>query len=240
MKNLLDRICTATVNGHRRACLESLLHEAFPDRLVVERTAWAPGEAVAETVNYLVPFGRRTGQLILGAHHDAVPGSPGGNDNGAALVQLLVAAHRVQERVRLGATEPDVCFCFWDHEEMFGSRFMGSRTFVEAHRTDPPARAVVFDVSGIGRLYISGRDEAGLADGLATRPTPPSDNLILLGAGIPTTLICALPEAELHSPLPRTWGALHSPADTAERVESATLEAGAAFALDVIARFKAA
>lgn len=191
-------------------------------------------------MNYLVPFGRRTGHLVLGAHHDAVPGSPGGNDNGASLVQLLVATQRIQAGVRLGAAEPDVTFCFWDHEELFGSKFMGSRTFVEAHRTASPARAVVFDVSGIGRLYISGSDAAGLAWDLPKRPTPPSDNLILTAAGIPTSLVCALPLEEMHTPLPRTWGSIHTAADTAERVEAATLEEGAAFALDLVSRFMAA
>ncbi len=124
-------------------------------------------------MNHLLVFGKEGGHLVVGAHYDAVPGSPGANDNAAAVVQLLGAASRLQEQVEQGAPIPDVTFCLWDHEEHFGSVVMGSRTYLEARPQALPEKAVVFDVSGIGEFYVSGKDYAGLAMDLPFRHTPP-------------------------------------------------------------------
>jgi hypothetical protein len=146
---------------------------AFPDRLRIEEHTWDAGADASETVNHLVIFGREGGHLVIGAHYDAVPGSPGANDNGAAIVQLLTAAKLIQERVAAGAPEPNVTFCFWDHEELFGSPCMGSKVFLETHRHTLPLKAVVFDVSGKGDFLVSGGDPAGLAPGLPHAPHHP-------------------------------------------------------------------
>jgi len=191
-------------------------------------------------VNHLVTFGREGGHLVIGAHYDAVPGSPGANDNGAAVVQLLTAAKLIQERVTAGAPEPNVTFCFWDHEELFGSPCMGSKVFLETHRDLLPLKAVVFGVSGKGDFFVSGGDPAGLAPGLPARSTPPSDNLILMRQGIPSTLVCALPVREWSSPCPATWKTLHTEHDTPDQVETRTLERGALLILDMVKRFRAA
>jgi len=239
MRQMLEDLCVNDA-ALRRNRLEAKLLARFGTRLRVERTVWPRGGAAAETVNFLVPFGRMTGHLVLGAHHDAVPGSPGANDNGAAVVQLFEAASRLLGQVEGGAQEPDVTFCFWDHEELYGSEVMGSRLYVHNHAGALPRRAVVFDVSGIGGLYVSSRDGAGLLPGLPARWTPPSDDRILAAAGVPTTLVCALPPAEmrvLHAP---TWDTLHPPGDVPEAVQGETLEAGARLALELVRRHRAA
>lgn len=240
MKAILNDLCRNTGADHRRSCLEAILHGRFPGRLVVERRAWPLGHAVADTFNYLVPFGCQSGHLVLGAHHDTVPDCPGANDNGAAVVQLLEAATQLQAGLTPGGTEPNVTFCFWDHEEHYGSPYMGSRLYLERHADALPAKAVVFDVSGIGNLFVSGRDGAGLASVLPSRVTPPSDNRNLMEAGTPTTLICALPDHEWAESWPVTWNTLHTPRDTPDRVEENTLKKGAEFTLAFIERYRAA
>jgi hypothetical protein len=224
----------------RRRRLATYLTEVFPDRLRIEKRTWDAGAEASETVNHLVRFGRKGGHLVIGAHYDAVPGSPGANDNAAAVVQLLTAAKRLQEEIAAGAPEPDVTFCFWDHEELFGSPCMGSKVFLETHRDCLPRKAVVFDVSGHGEFFVSGGDPAGLAPGLPARATPPSDNLVLMRQGIPATLVCALPANEWSSPNPLTWQTLHTGHDGPDRVDGRTLERGAILILDMVERSRAA
>lgn len=240
MKTILNDLCAAQNATARRKKLEEILRSRFPGRLVVERKDWGIDSRVSETVNFLVPFGRQQGHLVLGAHYDAVPGAPGANDNGAAVVQLLESATRLQARSAAGASEPDVTFCFWDHEELFGSPFMGSKLYLEEHAEALPAKAVVYDVSGIGEFFVSGRDETGLVLDLPARSTPPSDHAVLLQAGVPATLICALPGHEFQDGHPATWRTLHTPMDTADRVDRQTLSAGADLAVEIIHRFEAA
>jgi hypothetical protein len=117
---------------------------------------------------------------------------------------------------------------------------MGSRIFVEDHAGTLPAKAVVFDVSGIGDLYRSGGDATGLVEGLPSRPTPPSDNLMLDRAGIPAALVCALPQQELWAPMPATWRTLHTSGDTPDLVEDAALAKGSNLAFQLASQFRAA
>ena len=239
MQHLLNNLCTPNATA-RRQVLQQHLSQVFPGRHRIESRSWGAGYEASETVNHLLIFGKEGGHLVVGAHYDAVPCSPGANDNAAAVVQLLAAAKRLQEQVEEGAPEPDITFCLWDHEEHFGSRIMGSRTYLEARPQALPAKAVVFDVSGIGELYVSGKDHAGVAQGLPSRHTPPSDNRILLEAGIPATLICALPPEELAQSFPSTWHTMHTPRDTPDKVEHRTLVAGAELILDMVQGFRAA
>jgi len=240
MKSILNDLCSARGGADRRRKLEAVLRSRFPGRLVVERRAWGIDSRVPETVNFLVPFGRQRGHLVLGAHYDAVPEAPGANDNGAAVVQLLESASRLHATSVAGAPEPDVTFCFWDHEELFGSPFMGSKLYLENQAWALPARAVVYDVTGVGEFFVSGCDETGLLLDLPSRSTPPSDNVVLVQAGIPTTLICALPSHEMQDSCPATWKTLHTPMDTADCVDRHALMAGADLAMAIVERFQAA
>ncbi len=239
MRNFLENLCTTDAKV-RRQRLERALRAQFGNRLKVERRVWGASHPVTETVNFLVVFGRSQDHFLLGAHYDQVASSPGGNDNGAAVTQLFSAAKRLQARVEAGEAEPDCTFCWWDHEEWHPSYVMGSRVYVEDHANALPRKAVVFDVSGIGELYVSEADVTGLLPELPTRGTPTSDHEILAEAGIPATLVCALPPEEMGVWMPSTWSTLHTPRDTAALVSDATLELGACLALELISRFKAA
>lgn len=236
MRTFLETFCSTDAATRRRVLLE-ILERVAPGRVRVERTSWPDNANAADTVNYTVAFGRQRDQLVQGAHYDAVPGSPGANDNGAAVTQLVFAVAALHEAVQNGEPEPDCAFVFFDHEELYGTQYMGSRTWAKAHRAETPAAAIVWDVSGSGRLYVSESDPTGLLGDLRTRETPPSDNLNLARAGIPATLVCALPDDEFDMEYPHAWHSLHRSDDAPDTVDDATLAAGTRLALDTVASF---
>jgi hypothetical protein len=95
-------------------------------------------------VNLLVDLGAGPRTLLLAAHHDAVPGSPGANDNAAA-VGILV---RVGERLRQEAPRRlRVRLAFFGGEEraMLGSRVHARRTPL-----DDLVGVVSLELCGIG------------------------------------------------------------------------------------------
>jgi len=236
MRTFLESFCSTNAAVRRAVLLETLERYAS-GRVSVERTLWPSGSAAVDTVNYTVAFGTQQNGLTLGAHYDAVPGSPGANDNGAAVTQLVFAAAALCKAIANGQSEPDCSFVFFDHEELYGSQFMGSRVWLDSHSNALPASALIWDVTGTGRLYVSSHDRTGLLGDLETRETPPSDDANFVRAGIPTTLICALPDEQFHLACPHVWETLHSCEDSTDRVEDASLEAGKLLALEAVARF---
>jgi hypothetical protein len=82
--------------------------------------------------------------VVVGAHHDTVPGSPGADDNGSGLAGLLELA-RVLGRGRWAATLQLVAF---DFEE---TGFVGSHAYVDAPRRTPGVRlagALILEMIG--------------------------------------------------------------------------------------------
>src|SRR5262249_55472133 len=63
----------------------------------------------------------QTARILIGAHYDAVPGTPGADDNASAVAVLLAVAGVVGPR-------EDVCYVAFDGEEC---SLAGSRWFVE-------------------------------------------------------------------------------------------------------------
>ena len=232
-KELLNYIC-GTLDAHeRRMRVARVLKTWFPERVVLQQVhKWSASDYVRDTVNFLIPFGKQTNHLAIGAHYDAVPACPGANDNGSAIVQLILAAKKIAD----SGNEPDVTFCLFDHEEHFGSKYMGSKLFTTL--SSLPKQAIVYDVTGIGdTFYVSGKDHTGLVSDLPTRRTPPSDNFNLKSAGIPTTLICALPAHEMTASYPDSWHGMHSMQDTPDKVWDRSLREGANLAIKLVNRF---
>jgi Zn-dependent M28 family amino/carboxypeptidase len=77
---------------------------------------------VDEVGNVVVGNPRRA-RILVGAHYDAVPGTPGADDNASAVAVLLSAARAIGPR-------DDACFVAFNGEEC---GFVGSRHFVEHH-----------------------------------------------------------------------------------------------------------
>ena len=93
--------------------------------------------------------------IIIGAHYDTVPGSPGANDNCSAVAAMLEISRMMVE----GAPGRTVRFVAFANEEppFFGTDFMGSRVYARACRERGEEIVAMMSLETIG--YYS--DEKG-------------------------------------------------------------------------------
>ena len=106
--------------------------------------------------NFCVDVGRGDRALVLIAHHDAVPGSPGANDNAASVAILLSLLERWATREPLGR----VRLLFPACEEL---GYLGTRAWVRAHGVRDVAGVLSLELPGVG-------DSVAVWD--AAAPTP--------------------------------------------------------------------
>ncbi|MBM4168690.1 MAG: Zn-dependent exopeptidase M28 [Ignavibacteria bacterium] len=148
--------------------------------------------------------GRRT--IVLGAHFDAVPGSPGANDNGggvAVLLGLIQSMHKRSWNHRV-----DIVFFDQEEEGLFGSIFYVQRaTSRERHRA-----MINLDVVGVGDEIFVGPVGEGDDDTImpivrkASRELgarfqehafyPGSDHLSFADAGLENISISVVPRGD--------------------------------------------
>ena len=107
--------------------------------------------------------------VLLVAHYDSVPTSPGAGDNGSAVAALAETARALTAGSPL---ERDVIFLFSDAEEL---NLAGARAFVERHPWAPKVGVVLnFDARGhAGPVYLfqTGQDHGGwLPEFLSANP----------------------------------------------------------------------
>ena len=77
-------------------------------------------------------------QILIGAHFDSIPGTPGADDNASAVSALLAAARAIGSRQGL-------CYVAFDGEEC---GFVGSRAFVEELGPQPPQQVHILEMVG--------------------------------------------------------------------------------------------
>jgi Zn-dependent M28 family amino/carboxypeptidase len=68
--------------------------------------------------------------ILIGAHYDSVPGTPGADDNASAIAALLGCAQAVVEAGIHDSVQKSVCFVAFNREE---DGLLGSRDFVADH-----------------------------------------------------------------------------------------------------------
>jgi len=176
-------------------------------------------------VNYSVSFGESP-NLILGAHYDCVSQSPGANDNGASIVELMELAKILNEI----KCKNNITIVFFDHEEYLaggpidemGSHYYGEN--LKREKTKPDL-FLVLDVCGVGDTFVISDSSSVLQSDflknhLSERfvfvesSTPPSDNFALGRSDVDSVLLTMLPYQEAFSnEYPRTWSFLHTPDD---------------------------
>jgi hypothetical protein len=139
----LARLVAARTNPEREAAMAAYLTAHGLD---FTRHAFASFEGRGQ--NFSVDLGTGDRVLVLIAHHDAVPGSPGANDNAAAVGILLHLLGRLAPRVPRGLR---VRLLFTAAEEL---GYLGARAYV---RDTPLA-----DVVGVLSLEL-----CGIGDSLA-------------------------------------------------------------------------
>jgi hypothetical protein len=77
-------------------------------------------------------------KVLIGAHYDSIPGTPGADDNASGVAALIAAARAVGPR-------EEVCFVAFDGEEC---GFVGSRALVAELGTHRPEHVHVLEVVG--------------------------------------------------------------------------------------------
>jgi hypothetical protein len=134
---------TRLLEGRPNALREAAVLRYLGARgLHVERHAFATFEGRGE--NYAVEVGAGDRILVLIAHHDVVPGSPGANDNAASVAILLTLLER------LLATPPRrlrVRLLFTACEEL---GYLGARAWVRACGTVGVVGALSLELCGVG------------------------------------------------------------------------------------------
>lgn len=105
------------------------------------RQRFATFEGRGET--FCVEVGRGERALVLIAHHDAVPRSPGANDNAASVAILLALLDRWASREPAGR----VRLLFPACEEL---GYLGSRVWVRAHGVRDVAGVLSLELPGVG------------------------------------------------------------------------------------------
>jgi hypothetical protein len=133
------RLLAGRSNVQRARLLEAVLRRlGSPVTRLPYRTVEGAG------VNLFVEVGAGPRVLLLAAHHDAVPGSPGANDNAASVGILLDLWARL-------ATDPPrrltVRFGFFGDEER---GMLGSRVYARTAALDDLIGVVSLELCGIG------------------------------------------------------------------------------------------
>ncbi len=135
----LSRLLEGRDNGARAAALATYL-TASGLPFVTHRFASFEGRGE----NFAVDVGHGARTLVLAAHHDAVPGSPGANDNAAAVGILLALLSRAAPLVPPSLR---VRFLFPGCEEL---GYLGARAYVREVSLGEVAGVLSLELCGIG------------------------------------------------------------------------------------------
>jgi hypothetical protein len=198
-----------TTNEARRAFIkEELRRMNVPFRTMPFDTIISspPRKLRVEGENIIVPLGKGSRHLVVGAHYDAVPNSPGANDNGGGVAVVLGLIRTLKEY----GWNVTVDFCFFDREEV---GLVGSAVYVREFRDRQRHLAMVnLDVEGTGEeLYIgpvgggddemlmkfvrSARDQTALPS-FEHRLYPSSDHLSFAAAKLENISISIVPKGD--------------------------------------------
>jgi Zn-dependent M28 family amino/carboxypeptidase len=204
----LARLLAGRDNEARERAVETYLR-ARSIEFTTHRFATFEGRGA----NYAVEVGDGARVIVLAAHHDAVPGSPGANDNAASVAILLHLIPRLAARVPPALR---VRFLFTAAEEV---GYLGARAYVRSRSLAGVAGVLSLELCGIGDSVAiwdvpdgAGappflRAVTGALDGLGLRrdegyhlvgriPVFGSDHRAFAAAGVPAYGLSVVPLAE--------------------------------------------
>jgi hypothetical protein len=250
----LSRLVEARGNAEREAAVASFLAaRGVPFTRHRFTTLEGGGE------NFAVEVGGGDRVLVLIAHHDAVPGSPGANDNGAALGILLHLLPRLERALPPGLRAR---LLFTAGEEL---GYLGARAYVkDTPLGDIGDALVLWDAAGetpflrraTSALEALGRRRDDTYHVVGRIPVFGSDHRAFAAAGLPAYGLTIVPHAEaeplrqfIFHPLrgalrhlarrPRPFDTYHTPRDTGATLEPAALDAVADALLAIAAEARA-
>lgn len=139
----LARLLVGRSNAEREAAVPAYLdHRGLP----FARHAFASVEGRGD--NFQVDVGAGDRIVVFAAHHDAVPASPGANDNAAAVGILLTLAERLARRP---PAKLRVRFLFPAAEEL---DYLGARFYVQEQPLDGIVGVLSLELCGIGDSIV--------------------------------------------------------------------------------------
>jgi hypothetical protein len=200
----LTRLLEGRSNAARQAALARYLEARD---IPFQRHSFATFEGAGD--NFSVDIGTGDRVLLLAAHHDAVPGSPGANDNAASVAILLALRERVLRAVPAGLR---VRLLFAACEEV---GYLGARHYVRHVGVKGIAGVLSLELCGIGdslAVWDAGGETPFLStvraafDGLGLRsdesyhvvgriPVFGSDHRAFAAAGVPAYGLTVIPRA---------------------------------------------
>ena len=139
----LSRLLVGRSNTERQNAVANYLEQRG---LSFDRHRFSSFEGEGE--NFIVDVGSGDRVVVLIAHHDAVPGSPGANDNAAAVGILL---HLLGRLVRTPPSQVKVRFLFPAAEEL---GYLGTRVYVGATSLAGIVGALSLELCGIGDTLV--------------------------------------------------------------------------------------
>jgi aminopeptidase YwaD len=160
-------------------------------------------------------------RVVVGGHHDTVPGAPGANDNASGTANVIELARAMA----VDGLEADVCFVTFGAEE---SGLFGSAAFVRTLREKGrlPEIMMNLDVTGIGRSVevigtpelVTKAVELGTALNIAAvrsslPPNTGSDHQSFANEGVPVVYFSS-----------GGFPTIHSPGDVVDDIEVESLE----------------
>jgi hypothetical protein len=105
---------------------------------------------IIEGENIIARLGNGTKRIVVGAHYDAVPDSPGANDNGSGVSVMLALLKHLQD----SSWNYSLDFCFFDQEEA-GS--IGAQYYIKQFIVPKRHLAMInLDIEGTGEELFVG------------------------------------------------------------------------------------
>lgn len=220
-------------NARVRAYLVGQL-EALGLNVQVQRApsvAHAPAVSSAAVVQNIVariPGTDSTGALLLMAHYDSVPTSPGASDDGAGVVAILEAARALLAGPPL---QNDVILLLTDGEEM---GMLGARAFAAGHPWMADVRlALNLEARGSSGPVVLFQSSASNADLIAAyagaAPHPVASSLLpaiyrLLPNDTDLTVVLREGVPGLNFAYADGWTSYHSGRDSVEQLDERSLQ----------------
>lgn len=205
--------------------------------------------------------GKGRSDILLTAHWDAKVLKDGALadavvDNAASVVAIVQAA----KTLKTGRLKHRLRVIFFDQEEL---GLLGARAYAAGADGKRVGAVINFDVNGYGDTpFFADPEDPALAkavrhaclaageDCLAFGSYPPSDHLAFRKLGVPETSVSYLPAREAHQMWlflhagktsgleadfkPKVLGLIHTPSDTMEAIEPATVERAGALAVELV------
>ena len=198
----MDAIVVGISQADGRTLVDALQHDPVTAALRLVATEQASQNVVA------VKPGTSDRIVVLGAHYDAVPDSPGANDNGSGIAVILTIAEELADR----DLPYELRIVLFGSEEL---GLHGSQHYVSTLTLDEIDRTLLmlnFDAVGTGKLEATGntvvldvlRDIAesegfDMRAGLAPRGAS-SDHVSFELAGVPSAIVYGSDISRIHTP----------------------------------------